>query len=161
MQQNIETSSTPVCHPRHCSYPLTRHELETFPLDRKSFKKLIPLVKNEKRPLCPKCRYYVHVDEMTSFDDHVAHCELADAIPCEFCACPQTLLGYEDHRQICRSDRPSQRENLINFIMPRTKYPFSLQQIMLFIDKQRNQYRITDPHLIVNTLAEYGNIEWI
>jgi hypothetical protein len=63
----------------------------------------------------------------------------------------------DDHSRQCRSAPPSQQQQaLIDFILPRTKYPVTVQQIRVFLEHRKKNRLSFDPHSIINSLAEFG-----
>lgn len=155
MDEFVRNRQTPICHKSLCDYELSRHDISSIPLERRLSDRLLKLVKGEQRPLCLKCNFYININENENFDDHIELCN--DLIPCEYCQLPYSFNQLEDHTKQCRSDQTSSNEKLINFILPRTKYPFTKQQITIFIQQhKKNPRNYLDPHSIIHALAVYG-----
>ncbi len=151
MEEFARTRQTPICHRTLCDYELSRHDISSIPLARHISDRLFKLAKGEQRPYCSKCHFYVHINENESFDEHFDMC--SETIPCEYCLLPFSFHQLENHMKQCVNDQTSPKEKLINFILPRTKYPFTKEQIRIFIQNHRNQ---CDPISIVEALAVYG-----
>jgi hypothetical protein len=158
MNEFIRSHSTPVCHSNFCDYQLSRHDLCCIPLERSSFRRLVSLVKSERRPKCPRCQYYIDLKNISDLDEHIESCNLENLIPCEHCFCPQEISEYEEHLQQCQYDEKGQQQKLINFIECRTEYPFSERQIQSFIEINRRNNLSLDPLSIVEALAEFGKL---
>ena len=156
MDEFARNRSVPVCHVTLCDYELSRHDISSIPLERRLSDRLLKLAKGQQRPLCPKCHFYVDFNENEDFDEHVESCD--DLIPCEYCQLPYPFNKVENHAQQCRHDPTSNNEKLANFLLTRTKYPFTIEQIRLFIQQQSKNPRASlDPSSIVESLAVYGN----
>jgi hypothetical protein len=50
------------------------------------------------------------------------------------------------------------QQKLVDFILPRTKYPFSPQQIDFFIEMQKKNHQSIDALSVVEALAEFGKL---
>jgi hypothetical protein len=151
MEEFARNRQTPICHRTLCDYELSRYDISLIPLERRLSDRLLKLAKGEQRPLCSKCHFYVAVNEYDNFDEHFEMC--GDLIPCEYCQLPFPFQQLETHAIQCANDRTSFHEKLIHFILPRTKYPFTKQQITIFIQNHRNK---SDPFSIIEALAEFG-----
>jgi hypothetical protein len=151
MEEFARTRQTPVCHRTLCDYELSRHDISLIPLARAISDRLFRLAKGEQRPYCSKCHFYVNINENESFDEHFDMC--GDSIPCEFCSLPFSFQQLENHTIQCTNEHVSYNEKLIHFILPRTKYPFTKEQIRIFIQHQNQM----DPISIVEALAVFGN----
>jgi hypothetical protein len=156
MEEFARNRETPICHRTLCDYQLSLYDISLIPLERHLSNRLLKLAKGEQRPFCSKCHFYVHITENCHFDEHFEMC--GEPIPCEYCELPFPFNQLEDHTKQCRNDQSSSNEKLINFILPRTKYPFTKEQIRIFIQNHRNQ---SDPTSIVEALAVYGNLKSI
>ena len=156
MNDFVASSSAPVCPATFCNYELSRHDLSSIPFEQRLFRRLQPLIRTRRRPQCPQCGFYVELSNITDLDQHIESCDVDNLIPCEFCYCPQTIEQWEEHSRQCRNDPTQRRHGLIEFLLPRTKYPFSAQQIDLFIEKQKRNDLPIDAHSIVEALAEFG-----
>jgi hypothetical protein len=67
-----------------------------------------------------------------------------------------------DHERQCRSDsRSQQQQALIDFIVPRTKYPVTAQQVRVFLEHRKKNRQSLDPHSIVDALAEFGKFYFL
>jgi hypothetical protein len=55
-------------------------------------------------------------------------------------------------------DKISLNEKLTNFILTRTKYPFTKEQIRFFIQQHKNRRMPLDPSSIIESLAIYGKL---
>ena len=65
-----------------------------------------------------------------------------------------------NHSQECRNLMPAQREQtFIDFILPRTKYPVTAQQIRTFINIRKKSNLPCDARSIVDALADFGKFE--
>ena len=151
MEEFARTRQTPVCHPTLCDYELSRHDISLIPLSRAVSDRLIRLAKGEQRPYCSRCHFYVDVNDNATFDDHFELC--GELIPCEYCSLPFSFAQLENHSRQCQNEHVSDNEKLINFVLPRTKYPFTKEQIRIFVQQQHQ----TDPRSIVEALAVFGN----
>lgn len=156
MNQYLTLQIAPVCNINVCDYQISRHDLACIPLTQRMFRKLLALIKTQQRPQCPRCRFYVDLQQITDLDEHLESCRPENMIPCELCYCPQESTTYDEHRQLCRYDRTGRQQRLIDFILPRTKYPFSARQIDYFIENQKKVHRRLNPLSIVEDLAVYG-----
>lgn len=156
MNRYLAAQSTPLCHSTSCDYQLSRHDLAYIPLTQRMFRQLSLLVKTQRRPQCPRCHFYVDLQEIVDLDQHIESCHPEDVVPCEYCNCPQELTLYEEHCRQCRNDRSGRQENLVNFILPRTKYPFTAKQIDYFIETKKKTKSNISPLSIVEELAQYG-----
>ena len=156
MNDFATSSSVPVCPAVFCAYELSRHDLSAIPFEQRLFRRLRLLIRTQRRPQCPRCHFYVDLENITDLDQHIETCDVENMIPCEFCSCPQTIERWEEHSRQCRNDPMQRRPGLIEFILPRTKYPFSAKQIDLFIEKQKRDHLPIDAHSIVEALAEFG-----
>jgi hypothetical protein len=158
MEEFARNRETPVCHKTLCDYELSRHDISLIPLERRLSDRLLKLVKGQQRPLCLKCHFYIDINDNETFDDHVESCD--DHIPCEYCHLPFVFQQLENHAIRCRSDKTSKNEKLTNFVLKRTKYPFTKEQIRFFIEQQikTNARMSLDPFAIITALAEFGNL---
>jgi hypothetical protein len=156
MDEFARNRETPICHRRLCDYELSRHDISSIPLERRLSDRLLKLVKGQQRPLCSKCHFYVDINENENFDEHFESC--GDLIPCEYCQFPFSFKELEIHTRQCMNDPTSINEKLINFVMKKTKYPFTKEQIRIFIQQQNKNHRNQlDPYSIVGDLAIFGN----
>jgi hypothetical protein len=158
MNEFLRSHSTPVCHSNFCDYELSRHDLCCIPLERSSFRRLMSLVKNNRRPKCPRCQFYIDLKNISDLNEHIESCNPENMIPCEHCCCPQELSQYEEHLQQCQYDQAGQQQKLIDFIQCRTEYPFSERQIQSFIEINRQNNSFLDPLSIVEALAQFGKL---
>ncbi|CAM2721844.1 unnamed protein product [Rotaria socialis] len=155
MEEFVRNGETPVCHKRLCDYQLSKYDISLIPLERRLSDRLLKLVKGQQRPFCSKCRFYVDLNE--HFDEHIELCD--DLIPCEYCQLPYLFKQLENHARQCQHDPTSQNEKLANFILTRTKYPFTKDQIRLFIQEQKkNSLSSLDSWSIIEALAVFGPI---
>ncbi|CAF0918516.1 unnamed protein product [Adineta steineri] len=156
MEEFVRNRQVPVCHKSKCDYELSRHDISSIPLERRLSDRLFKLVKGQQRPFCSKCHFYINIDENENFDEHFELCE--DLIPCEYCHLPYPFEQLESHTQQCRNEKISRQEKLTNFILTKTKYPFTKEQIRFYIQLQikNNQQSSLDPFKIIQALAEYG-----
>ena len=156
LENFARTRQTPICHRQLCDYELSHHDISLIPLQRHISDRLLKLARGQQRPLCSKCNFYVNINENETFDDHFELC--GDLIPCEFCQMPYSFIRLENHAIQCRSDSSSSREKLVCFLLTRTRYPFSKEQIRMYLQRQYpNQRNDIDPHKIIHSLAVYGN----
>ena len=156
MEDFARNRESPICHRQLCDYQLSRHDISLIPLQRHISDRLLRLAKGEQRPFCSKCQFYVNINENEMFDDHFEQC--GDLIPCEFCQMPYSFIQLENHALQCRSEQASFQEKLISFLLLRTKYPFSKEQLRIYLQKEySNQRDDIDPQHIVRSLAVYGN----
>jgi hypothetical protein len=157
MEEFARNREAPVCHKRLCDYELSRHDISSIPLERRLSDRLLKLSKGQQRPLCLKCNFYININDNENFDEHVESCD--DLIPCEYCQFPYPFKQLENHTLQCRSDTTSHNEKLINFVLTRTKYPFTKEQIRIFIQQQsKNPRNQLDPSSIIEALAIFGNL---
>lgn len=156
MNNFVRNQSEPVCHQEFCPYALSQQDLFGLPLEHNLRHNLLKLVKTRRRPLCDRCFFYINLTNTWDFDEHLRTCKLDEAIPCEYCLCPQEITQWEEHSRQCRSDLTNRRRKLVDFIVTRTKYPFTPQQIDFFIEKRKNDGLPIDPRSIVAALAVFG-----
>jgi hypothetical protein len=96
---------------------------------------------------------------MADFQRHVISCNFEDMMPCDYCHCLFNKNRLNDHSQQCRNDPPSQqRQALINYILPRTKYSLTPPQIQVFLEERRKSRSSLDARSIVDALAELGKL---
>jgi hypothetical protein len=94
---------------------------------------------------------------MNDLEKHAASCNAENLIPCEYCHCLYHMHRLDDHARQCRNVPHSQQQQaLIDFIVPRTKYPVTAQQIRVFLEHRKKSRLSLDPHSIVDALAEFG-----
>ncbi len=159
MNEFIESNTAPVCQSNLCTYELSRYDVGCLPLQADMITRLLPLVKSTQRPQCPSCFFYVEFKTMDDFQRHVLSCNSQDVIPCDYCHCLFNKNRLNDHSQQCRNDPPSQqRQALINYILPRTKYPLTPPQIQVFLEERRKSRSPLDARSIVDALAELGKL---
>jgi hypothetical protein len=139
-----------------CDYQLSRHDLSLIPLEQDTFGRLLTLVQNQQRPQCPRCHFYIDLDIIADFNQHVDSCDLENAVPCDYCHCPYVITQFDEHVRQCRNDPMHRQQKLVDFILSRTKYPFSPQQIDFFIEIQKKNHRPIDAFSVVGALAEFG-----
>jgi hypothetical protein len=155
MEEFARNRETPICHKTLCDYELSRHDISSIPLERRLSDRLLKLVKGQQRPLCPKCYFYIDINDNENFDEHIESC--GELIPCEYCQLPYPFNKLENHARQCRHEQISLNEKLINFILIRTKYPFTKEQIRIFIQQQNKNHRNKlDPLSIIEGLAIFG-----
>jgi hypothetical protein len=154
MEEFARNREVPVCHKIKCDYELSRHDISSIPVERRLSDRLLKLVKGQQRPFCSKCHFYIDINDNENFDEHFESC--GDLIPCEYCQLPYPFQQLEIHATQCRMDKISQNEKLTNFILPRTKYPFTKEQIRFFIQQHKNRRMPLDPSSIIESLANYG-----
>ncbi|CAF0935264.1 unnamed protein product [Rotaria sordida] len=158
MNEYIQSNTVPVCHSTLCDYELSRYDVACLPLEADTIKRLLTCVKSTQRAQCPLCVFYVDFNTMNDFQKHVASCNSENMIPCEYCHCLYNIHRLDDHSRQCRNLSSSQQQQaLIDFILPRTKYPLTAQQIRVFIENRKKTHLSLDPHSIVETLAEFGD----
>ncbi len=159
MNEFIGSNTAPVCHSTLCTYELSRYDVTCLPLQGDLITHLLALVKSTQRRQCPLCFFYVEFKTMDDFRRHVLSCNFEDMMPCDYCHCLFNKHLVYDHSQQCRNDPPSQqRQALINFILPRTKYPLTPQQIQVFLEERRKSRSPLDARSIVDALAELGKL---
>ncbi|CAF1455451.1 unnamed protein product [Rotaria magnacalcarata] len=155
MNEYIQSNTAPVCHSTLCDYEFSRYDVACIPLEADTIKRLSNCVKITRRPQCPICSFYIDFNTMDDFQKHVASCNLENFIPCEYCHCPYNVHRLNDHSQQCRSaPRSQQLQALIDFILPRTKYLATAQQIRVFIAHRKKTRAAIEPHAIIDALAE-------
>jgi hypothetical protein len=155
MEKFVRTRSVPLCHFTICDYELSRFDIAFIPLERRISDRLLRLAKGQQRPQCSKCQFYIDANELEDFYDHIDNCD-GDLTRCRYCSCPYSIDELDNHRAPCREDRSSQNDKLIQFIMKRTKYPVTKEQIRIFIQQERNDAGDVDPLTVVYTLAAFG-----
>ena len=156
MQEFARNGQAPVCHLSRCDYLLSRFDISSIPLERRLSDRLLKLAKGQQRPYCSKCHFYVNITNDQSFDDHLDSCD--ELIPCEYCGLPFSFRQLEVHSTQCAGDTTSRDEKLANFILTRTRYPFTKDQIRFFIQQQsKNPLANLEPFSIVNDLAVFGS----
>ena len=159
MNAYIQSNTAPICHSTFCDYELSRHDVSCLPIESDTIKRLLTLIKSTQRPQCPLCLFYVNFDSMGDLERHAASCNSENLVPCEYCYCLYNINRLDEHARQCRNvPRPQQQQALIDFILPRTKYPFTAQQIRVFIEHRKKSGLLLDPHSIVDALVELGNI---
>jgi len=141
-----------------CDYEISRHDLSLIPLEQDMFRRLLTLVQNQQRPQCPRCGFYIDPDIIGDFHQHVDSCDLETAALCDYCHCPFEIIQFDEHVRQCRNELMHRQQKLVEFILPRTKYPFSSQQIDFFIETQKKYHRPTDALSIVKALAEFSKV---
>ena len=105
---------------------------------------------------------YVDFKVADDFQRHVAGCNSDNMVPCELCHCLYNGHRLGDHTRACRNTSPSQQQQaLIDYILPRTKYPVTPQQIPVFLQYRKQNRLSLDPHSIVEGLAEFGEFSSI
>lgn len=157
MNEFIGSNTPPVCHLTLCDYELSLYDVECLPLPADTIKPLLALVKSTQRPQCPLCLFYVDFKTMEDFQRHAISCSSADMAECKQCHCLYNRSRMTDHAQQCRNNSHSQQqEMLIDFILPRTKYPVTSQQMRVFLEHRRKNRLPQDPHSLVNALADFG-----
>ncbi|CAF0760021.1 unnamed protein product [Adineta steineri] len=158
MNEYLISKTTPTCHRIHCNYQLSRYDLACIPLTQRMYQKLLSLIQNQQRPQCPRCHFYIDFKNINDLDEHIEFCHPEDFLPCEYCHCPQKITLYEEHSQQCHHDQTGRQQKLVEFILSRTKYPFSVQQIEFFIETQKKTKKILNALNIVEQLAEFDDI---
>ncbi|CAM4783822.1 unnamed protein product [Rotaria magnacalcarata] len=159
MKEFLASKLMPVCHAAFCDYQLSRYDLACIPLTQRMFHQILPLVQTQQRPQCPRCCFYVEIQQIVDLDQHIESCHPENMVPCEYCYCPTDFSEYEEHRQQCASDGTGRQQKLVEYILPRTKYPFRAQQIDFFIEnKKKDHHSIIHPLSIVEELAEYNDV---
>ncbi|CAF3501844.1 unnamed protein product [Rotaria sp. Silwood1] len=158
MNEYIQSNTAPVCHSTLCDYELSRYDVACLPLEADMIKRLLTCVKSTQRAKCPLCSFYVDFNIMDDLQKHAATCNSENFIPCEYCHCPYNIYQLDDHSRQCRNVPSSQQQQaLIDFILPRTKYPLTAQQIRVFIEHRKKTRLPLDPHSIIETLAEFDS----
>ena len=156
-QQHIQSNSIPVCHSDLCDYELSRYEVACLPIDATLIERLLACVRTEQKPQCPICQYYVEFKTMNDYREHVGRCEIKETMFCESCHCPIVLTQLDNHEKTCEKLPPRERlQKLVDFILPRTKYPLEVFQLRYFIEHRRADRFPIDPPSIVNALAQFG-----
>ena len=159
MEEFYRKRETPLCPIERCSYELSRHDISLIPLQRSISNRLMELAKGEQRPLCDKCLFYIDLNGNETLNDHVEMC--GELIPCEFCQLPYSFIQLENHALQCQHDSSSFHEKLLCFVLIRTKYPFTKEQIRIYIQRKYPNYRNEiDPHSIIDSLAVYGKFHF-
>jgi hypothetical protein len=159
MNQFIGSNTAPVCNPTLCTYELSRYDVECLPIEPDIITRLLPLVKTTQRPQCPSCFFYVEIKSKDDLQRHVLSCNPNDTLPCEYCHCLFNKHRLNEHSQQCRINPPSQqRQDFINFLLPRTKYQLTPAQMQVYLEERRKSRLPLDAHSIVNTLAEFGKL---
>ncbi|CAF2822543.1 unnamed protein product [Rotaria sp. Silwood2] len=154
MNEYIKSNIPPVCHSTLCNYQLSRYDVACLPLESDTIKHLLTCVKSAQRPQCPLCLFYVDFNSISDLENHAALCNSENLIACEYCHCLYNMYRMDDHLQQCRNlSHYQQQQTLIDFIVPRTKYPITSQEIRVFIEHRRKSRLPLDPHSIVDALA--------
>lgn len=157
MNKYIETNTAPLCHETLCDYILSRYDVECLPLEADIIQRLLNCVKSEKRPQCPMCSFYVDFKTMNDLQNHVASCNAENLIPCEYCHCLCNTRRLDEHSRQCRNVPVAQRlQALVDFLISRTKYPLTAQQLRFFVEYRKNKHMTLEPHAIVEALAQFG-----
>jgi hypothetical protein len=156
MEEFARNSLVPLCHPTLCDYELSRYDISLIPLERRISDRLVKLAKGQQRPQCSKCHFYIDIDDYEDYYDHIDVCR--ELILCEYCLCPYSINQLQNHIIQCRNDKSSQNDKLINFIINKTKYSFTKEQINFFIQQKKKKNNLNlDPLSIVDALAVFGN----
>ncbi|CAF0915545.1 unnamed protein product [Rotaria sordida] len=93
---------------------------------------------------------------MAAFQQHVTSCDPDNMAPCEYCQCLYKFYQLDEHSRYCRNISEQQRQQaFLDFILPKLKYPFTPVQVRFYIEQQRQNRRVLDPHEIVDTLAAF------
>jgi hypothetical protein len=157
MNEYIQSNTAPVCHSTLCDYELSRYDVACLPLEDDIIKRLLPCVKSTQRPQCPFCLFYVDFNAKGDLDNHAVSCNSENLVSCEYCHCLYNMHRLDNHSRECRNTpRSEQQKALIDYIVPRTKYPLTPQQIRVFIENRKKNRQLLDPHSIVDALAELG-----
>ncbi|CAF4771206.1 unnamed protein product [Rotaria sp. Silwood1] len=160
MEEHIESKTNPVCFTGVCDYQLSKYDVACLPFDENMITHLSALVTIERRAQCPKCLFYGEFKTMSRFQKHVASCDPDDMVPCESCHCLYRFHQLDEHYRYCHNIPVHQRqEAFIDFIISKSKYPFTPVQVRYYIELQKQKRRMIDPHEIVDGLAafERGN----
>lgn len=161
MNEFIQSNTAPVCHTAFCDYELSLYDVECLPVQADVKQRLLPLVKNTQRPQCPFCQFYVEFKTMDDLNRHATGCTPDNMVECEFCHCLHHRNRLRDHQQQCRNEsRSQQQQALIAFMLPRTKYPITPQQLRVFLDYRRSNHLPSDLHSLINALAEFGKFSY-
>ncbi|CAF3057346.1 unnamed protein product [Rotaria sp. Silwood2] len=157
MKEHIESKTDPRCYAGVCDYQLSKYDVSCLPLDEDIITRLIALVTTERRPQCPQCLFYIEFQTMTAFQQHAMSCDADDMAPCEYCQCLYRFYQLDEHSRYCRNISEQQRQQaFIDFILSKLKYPFTPIQVRFYIERQRQNRRVLDPHKMVDVLAEFG-----
>jgi hypothetical protein len=157
MNEYIQSNTAPVCHSTLCDYELSRYDVACLPLEASTIQRLLTCVKNTQRAQCPLCLFYLDFNTMADLEKHTATCNPESLVPCEHCHCLFNMHRLDAHTRQCRTVPHSQhQQELIDFILPRTKYPLTGPQIRVFIEHRKKNRLPLDPHSIVDALAEFG-----
>lgn len=157
MEEHIKSKTNPVCFTNVCNYQLSKFDVACLPFDEDMISHLTALTTVERRGQCPKCLSYGEFQTMSRFQKHVASCDPNDMLSCEFCHCPYRLHDLDEHCRYCRNIPVHQRHDaFIDFIISKSKYPFTSVQVRYYIELQKQKRRAIDPHEIINGLAAFG-----
>lgn len=157
MEDFARNHSTPLCHPTLCSYQLSQLDVAKIPLKRRISDQLLKLAKGQQRPQCPECQFYIHINDYEDYYEHVDNCR--ELIPCEYCSCPYLMDQLHNHITQCQDDKTPKIDKLINFIFLKLKYPFTKEQIQIFLqERTKRKFANLNPLSIVESLADFGNL---
>lgn len=157
MEEHIKSKTNPVCFTNVCEYQLSKYDVACLPFDEDMISNLTVLVAVERRAQCPKCLLYFEFQTMSRFQKHLTSCDPNDMVPCEFCHCPYRFHELDEHCQYCRNIPVHQRHDaFIDFIVSKSKYPFTPVQIRYYVELQRQKRRTIDPDEIIHGLAAFG-----
>jgi len=137
MEEFARNCLIPLCHSTLCDYELSRHDISLIPLERRISDRLLKLAKGQQRPQCSKCHFYIDINDCEDYYEHIDIC--GEHIPCEYCLCSYSIDQIENHTIQCRNDKSSKNDKLINFIINKTKYPFTKEQIQFFIQQEKKK----------------------
>ena len=161
MNEFIQSNTAPVCHGAFCDYELSRFDVECLPVQADIKGRLLPLVKSTQRPQCPSCQFYVEFKTIDDLNKHVLSCVSENMIECDNCHCLHNINRLNDHERQCRNEPRAQRQQaLIDFILPRTKYPVTPQQLRIFLDYRRSKNLPSDLRSLINALADFGRFSF-
>ena len=124
MKDFLQRGQTPLCHRDKCHYEYSRSTFFTLPIPRHLFNRLLPLVRSEERLHCSKCRFYYSLD-----DEHEDH-------QCHF------------------PSSPLSREEMLVDLLPRTRFPFSAEQLDLYLRRHPSN----NPLKVVEDLSPFGSV---
>ena len=157
MNEFIQSNTAPVCHAAFCDYEFSLYDVECLPIQVDLRRRVLPVVKSTQRPQCPTCLYYVEFKTMDDLSRHVMSCTPENTAECEYCHCLYHKNRLMDHTRQCRNDtRAQQQQALIDFMLPRVKYPITPQQLRIFLDYRRSNHLPGDLRALINALADFG-----
>ena len=155
--ESLQSKRPPVCQTNRCDYSLSRHDVTCLPLESDTITRLLAQVQSLQRPQCPLCLFYVEFNTMTDLERHASGCNVENRTPCAKCHSLQPTHRLNEHQEQCLASNRSQgQQELIDFVVPRTKYPLTVSQIRVYIRYRKSHQLSLDARSIIDALADFG-----